>query len=173
MKQFRQREDEETNRIAHEQLSPFLRHRKQTQSDSQLPGDEEEVTDGMVDAVKEITQRDLEKLPSEIIQQARKFHEHMRYYVNHGQGLGFAEEKSRPLEERRAKVPQDLRQLLDEIAAFEGIGERGKREIMQDEDSRNVRWFSLFIFASCLTNCLDSFHAEHRTYVTRSSRVAV
>ena len=92
----------------------------------------------MIDAVREVAQRDLECLPAEIIHQARMFHEHMQFYVKHGHGIGDPEDKSRPAEERKKRVPQELKVLLDEIAKLEGIGERGKREILQDEDARNV-----------------------------------
>ncbi|THH32071.1 hypothetical protein EUX98_g2126 [Antrodiella citrinella] len=144
VKQFRLQENAETRRIAHEQLSPYLRHRAHSLSKPPKVGEDtgeddesesEAITPGLVDAVSEMAQRDLESLPADIIRQARTFHEHMQFYVKYEHGLA-PEDKDRP--QRQAKAPQELRALLDEIAKIEGIGEKGKREILQDEDSRKT-----------------------------------
>ena len=53
--------------------------------------------------------------------------------------MGVAIEEVKEGEEGyHVKVPQELKDLLDEIAGLERIGGRGKREILQDDDARSV-----------------------------------
>ena len=39
-----------------------------------------------------------------------------------------------------SRTSADLRALLDEISNLEEIGERAKKDIMEDDDTRNVSW---------------------------------
>ena len=43
------------------------------------------------------------------------------------------EQSVMPGEENKTRVPRELKALLNEIARLEGIGEKAKREILQDE----------------------------------------
>ncbi|TCD59999.1 hypothetical protein EIP91_010926 [Steccherinum ochraceum] len=143
VKQFRRRENAETNRIANQKLSPYLRQRARKESTVDFPeeiddADQGEISPETVLAVKEMAQRDLEELPGEIVRQARTFHQHMQFYVKQGHGIGVGEDGQKEDDDHKAKVPQDLRDLLDEIAKIEGISGRGKREILQDDDARST-----------------------------------
>ena len=135
VKKFRQKENEETEKLA-KQITP---HAPKTHSLSSLP-----------DAVKEaeeLARRELERLPTQIIKQVRSFHDQMQFFVN-DTGVAAAEVAGEHAPGRTG-IPMQLRKLLDEIARLEEIGGRAKREILEDDDSRNVRlatqsvWFHL------------------------------
>lgn len=68
-------------------------------------------------------QRSLESLPIQTLEQARVFHRHIQYFVQTEPG---------------AKVPPDLKIMLDDISRAQKLDERVKDEILQDEDARNV-----------------------------------
>ncbi|OCH88377.1 voltage-gated potassium channel [Obba rivulosa] len=87
---------------------------------------------------QEIARRELEELPGDIIKQTRAFYDSIQFFL----GSGSEEDVEDPVltaQEGPINVPEELRRLLDEIATSEGIGERLKREILQDEDARKVR----------------------------------
>ncbi|TFK49332.1 voltage-gated potassium channel [Heliocybe sulcata] len=88
-------------------------------------------------------QEQLEQLPAKILEHARTFHEDIQYFVNTtardmiagdspaggaGAAAGTAE----------LRVPSGLKGLLDDIAKAEGIGERVKNQILQDDEARNT-----------------------------------
>ncbi|PSR74374.1 hypothetical protein PHLCEN_2v9882 [Hermanssonia centrifuga] len=134
VKKFRQQENEKTNRI-HAQTKPQVARKHSASS----------ITNATV-AAKEDAQRELECLPNEIIREARTFHEHMQYFVNNGGNV----EETMTMESQgqgssgvASRIPNELRELLDQISEYEGIGERAKREILEDSDSRNVSRFNL------------------------------
>ncbi|KAF7313871.1 Tandem pore domain k+ channel [Mycena chlorophos] len=82
------------------------------------------------DALREIndrTQTQLEALPHKILTDAKSFHEHMSYFVGQQAGVHAGEE-----------MPPGLQSLLKEITGTEKLGERIKREILQDEDARHT-----------------------------------
>lgn len=67
----------------------------------------------------------------------------MRYLVEKsGQKMDMMESTG----EVRMRIPMELKELLDEIAQYDEISERAKREILDDTDSRNVSHASLFWF---------------------------
>ncbi|KZT28027.1 hypothetical protein NEOLEDRAFT_951596 [Neolentinus lepideus HHB14362 ss-1] len=85
----------------------------------------------------------LEELPGNILEHARTFHEDVQYFVNTtardmiasdspaggaGPGAGVA----------KMRIPSGLKGLLDDIAAAEGIGDRVKTQILQDDEARNT-----------------------------------
>lgn len=87
-------------------------------------------------AAEVAAQRELEGLPNLVIRQMRIFHNHMRYFVNKsGQSMPMLEGAS---QDGRVRIPNELKDLLDEISQFENIGDRTKREILEDTASRNV-----------------------------------
>lgn len=90
------------------------------------------LTASKLEEVQAQTQRHLEALPHEIIHRARTFHDYMQYFAG-GRG------RDLPGEGPQTNVPDELRKLLDEIARSEGIGERVKRDILHDNDAKNVR----------------------------------
>ncbi|KAH8101114.1 hypothetical protein BXZ70DRAFT_1064214 [Cristinia sonorae] len=175
VKEFRKRENEETNRIAQERVFPRLRHWKETYSEGraeQEEADEDEVTPGMVDAVREMAQRDLESLPGEIMRQTRRIHEHIQLYVNHGGGLGDGEEDAKTEDsEKKAKVQQELKALLDEVSKIEGISGKAKREILQDEDARNTLF--MLIIERSLRRMINSAERSMAALAERDSLVAL
>jgi potassium channel subfamily K len=85
---------------------------------------------------QEVAQQQLEALPYQVLQHARTFHEHVKYFVGGASTSpenigGFA----------GTEVPESLKQLLDDISGQAKIGERMKEEIFQDEDARHVGVF--------------------------------
>ncbi|KAF7291980.1 Tandem pore domain k+ channel [Mycena indigotica] len=75
------------------------------------------------------TQTQLEALPHKILADAKTFHEHLSYFVGSGNSAGM---------DSGEDLPPGLQQLLNEITGAERIGERIKREILQDEDARQT-----------------------------------
>lgn len=122
VKKFRARENEETQNLV-ERTTPQA---PRTHSNSSLPD--------VADSAQQTAQHELEKLPTEIIRQVRTFHDHMRFFVNNGASVEGTEGDV----QKKQRIPKQLRKLLDEIAELEDIGERAKREILEDDDSRNT-----------------------------------
>ncbi len=139
VKKYRHKGGEEANRVTQERLYSVSQTRMAANlSQSSHASTPFNGTDpAIVEAARETAQQELEELPSEILRQARTIHEHMQFYVKHGQ-LGY-EQSVMPGEESKTRVPRELKSLLNEIARLEGIGEGAKREILQDEDARKVR----------------------------------
>ncbi|KAJ6572157.1 hypothetical protein B0H19DRAFT_1132741 [Mycena capillaripes] len=84
------------------------------------------------DVLKEVhtrTQTQLEALPHKILADAKTFHEHLSYFVGAGNKVNV---------DSGEELPQGLQQLLNEITGAEKLGERIKREILQDEDARHT-----------------------------------
>lgn len=124
VKKFRERENSETERLA----AHTTPHAPRTHSSSSLHQ--------AVQNAEDVARKELEQLPTEIIRQVRAFHDQMQFFVNSGGSV--AEEAAASQAESRTRVPKQMRQLLDEISELEDIGERAKREILEDDDSRNV-----------------------------------
>ncbi|KAJ7199234.1 hypothetical protein GGX14DRAFT_662452 [Mycena pura] len=84
------------------------------------------------DALKETharTQLQLEALPHKILADARVFHEHLSYFIGAG---------NKVVVDSGDALPPGLQQLINEITGAAKIGERIKREILQDEDARHT-----------------------------------
>ncbi|KAJ7056198.1 hypothetical protein C8F01DRAFT_993501 [Mycena amicta] len=84
------------------------------------------------DVLREVhsrTQLQLETLPHKILADAKMFHEHLSYFVGSG---------NKPGVDSGQELPPGLQQLMNEITGAEKIGERIKREILQDEDARQT-----------------------------------
>lgn len=149
VKKFRERENAEAKRLSAKTTPRVPR----AHSDSSL--------DDALHSAKEAAQRELEGLPRQIIQQARTFHDHVHFFVNSGAGV--AEEAAT---QKNTTVPKELRELLDELAEVEDLGERVKQEIMEDDDTRNVSTLSPLTHLHAANVALEDFtNAEHRTYV--------
>jgi hypothetical protein len=76
----------------------------------------------------------LEALPTEILDQARALEERVKYFAAVGQRAEDGEE--------HPELPASLQRLMDEIAHAEGVSDRVRREVFQDEQARRVRPFS-------------------------------
>ncbi|KAJ7636869.1 hypothetical protein FB45DRAFT_907554 [Roridomyces roridus] len=74
-------------------------------------------------------QEQLEALPHKILADAKMFHEHLSYFVSKGKSMGV--DSDDPL-------PPGLQKLMNEITSAERLGERVKREILQDDDARHT-----------------------------------
>ncbi len=89
---------------------------------------------------QETTQRALEQLPCDVVRNAKTFRDYMNFFVS-----GAPEEIEGMTEAGvdigTPKVPPDMRKLLDELGDIEGISERLKSEILQDDDARKVLGF--------------------------------
>ncbi|KAJ7474538.1 hypothetical protein B0H11DRAFT_2035816 [Mycena galericulata] len=75
------------------------------------------------------TQAELEALPHKILADAKTFHEHLSYFVGGGNKVKV---------DSGDDLPPGLQKLMDEITGAEKLGERIKREILQDEDARHT-----------------------------------
>ncbi|KAJ7676477.1 hypothetical protein B0H17DRAFT_1080152 [Mycena rosella] len=75
------------------------------------------------------TQTQLEALPHKILADAKMFHEHLSYFVGPGNKVTV---------DSGEQLPPGLQQLMNEITGAEKLGERVKREILQDEDARHT-----------------------------------
>ncbi|KAI1797989.1 hypothetical protein LXA43DRAFT_1105991 [Ganoderma leucocontextum] len=86
---------------------------------------------------QEQTQRALELLPCDIVRNAKTFRDYMSFFVSGSPGEieGIAEAG---LDIGRPKVPPDMKKLLNELGVIEGISERLKSEILQDDDARKT-----------------------------------
>ncbi|GBE87357.1 hypothetical protein SCP_1100320 [Sparassis crispa] len=82
---------------------------------------------------QEVAQQELEALPEQIIMHARAFHDYMEYFVGNKYGSIHLQGDTVP-----SLVPDELKMLLDDITQEEGTSERVKREILQDNEARNV-----------------------------------
>lgn len=86
------------------------------------------------DALKEShtrTQTQLEALPHKILADAKTFHEHLSYFVGSGNKLTV---------DSGDQLPAGLQQLMNEVTGAEKLGDRIKKEILQDEDARHVSY---------------------------------
>lgn len=97
---------------------------------------------------QDVARKALEALPAQIVQTSRAFHSHMQFFVSgHTPADGDPEAVGDSPGEgagdigvgTNLNIPPDMRKLLDELAEMEGINERVKREILQDDDARKVR----------------------------------
>ncbi|KZT00659.1 uncharacterized protein LAESUDRAFT_665671 [Laetiporus sulphureus 93-53] len=79
-------------------------------------------------------QRELEALPQEILKQARTFHDYIQYFA---QGRD-RDDEDLPGEGGQVNVPKELKKLLNEILEAEVVGDRMKREILQDDDVKQT-----------------------------------
>lgn len=84
----------------------------------------------------EQAKRDLEALPSELLNHAQTFHDHVFYFMSSLDGAD-----GEPL-------PPPLEKLLNEMAESEHMGEGLRREVLRDDGARRVResFFSFFAF---------------------------
>ncbi|KAJ6608227.1 hypothetical protein B0H10DRAFT_1816320 [Mycena sp. CBHHK59/15] len=86
----------------------------------------------MEDALSEShirVQAQLEALPHKILADAKTFHEHLSYFVGPGNAISTGSGDD---------LPPGLQQLMAEITGAEKLGERIKREILEDEDARHT-----------------------------------
>ncbi|PIL27708.1 transporter [Ganoderma sinense ZZ0214-1] len=86
---------------------------------------------------QEKTQRALELLPCDVVRNAKTFRDYVSFFVSASPGgiEGLAEAG---IDIGAAKVPPDMRKLLDELGDIEGISARLKSEILQDDDARKT-----------------------------------
>jgi hypothetical protein len=107
------------------------------------------------DVIKDMhtrTQSQLEALPHKILADAKMFHEHMSYFVGPGNKVTV---------DSGDQLPPGLQQLMNEITGVEKLGERIKREILQDEDARHASVYSYARFGSFANAMIDVVHAEY------------
>jgi len=84
----------------------------------------------------------IEPLPAMILREVLKMRDHTRYFLV---ANGHADVMSlqvggvnAPSALKEQRVPDDLKELLDEIAQEEGFEERLKQEVWEDSHARNV-----------------------------------
>jgi hypothetical protein len=86
------------------------------------------------------TQTQLEALPHKILADAKTFHEHLSYFVGAGNKVKV---------DSGDDLPPGLQRLMNEITGAQKLGERIKREILQDEDARHVRAIRRTVNSTC------------------------
>ncbi|KAI0084730.1 hypothetical protein BDY19DRAFT_997463 [Irpex rosettiformis] len=168
VKKFRQQENRKTEAIA-------------ARSHIELPRTPDDVSLEQATREASITaQRELEQLPHQILRRGRIFHSHMQYLTNNNSvdtswgdtkspeetaGTGGAAERDRmtgTMTEKNggsmSRTPAELRSLLDEISNLEEIGERAKKDIMEDDDTRNT-----LLMLSIETNLRRLINAAQRS----------
>ena len=100
-------------------------------------------TNARLNEAHEVSRKALEALPGEIVRMSRIFRNHMQFFAaGRADGINPIYEPGDEDEGERGeklKVPPEMRKLLDELAEMEGINERVKAEILQDQDARKVR----------------------------------
>lgn len=112
----------------------------------------------------ERAQKHLEELPAHILRQCRTFYRHVQYFMHVGNGNNVQYQEGAGSTEM--SMPVDLRVMLDEIARSHNLGDKVKSEIMQDEESRNVRFpFFLLKILFQLSAGSGSVHAQFRKCV--------
>jgi hypothetical protein len=89
----------------------------------------------------------LEPLPEIMVKEVLRLRDHTRYFLI---ANGHADALSLPVDPQRKdvltlpkdnSVPEELKQLLDEIAREESLDERLKQEVWDDVHARNVSFF--------------------------------
>ncbi|KAJ7074969.1 hypothetical protein B0H15DRAFT_45155 [Mycena belliarum] len=125
--------------------------------------------ESMDDALKDVnsrTQTQLEALPHKILADAKMFHEHLSYFVGPGNKVAV---------DSGDELPPGLQQLMNEITGAEKLGERIKREILQDDDARHTL-FTLSI-EQALRKMINSAESaiqalEEREHITNMNRAS-
>ncbi|KAJ7868633.1 hypothetical protein B0H14DRAFT_2729837 [Mycena olivaceomarginata] len=112
------------------------------------PLSEHQSTDDVLKEVHTRTQTQLEALPHKILADAKTFHEHLSYFVGAGNKVKV---------DSGDDLPPGLQRLMNEITGAQKLGERIKREILQDEDARHTL-FTLSI-EHALRNMINSAEA--------------
>ena len=82
----------------------------------------------------------IEPLPAMILKEVFKLRDHTRFFLlanGHADALGASGSNVTPTL-KDCRVPDDLKQLLDEVAQEEGFEERLKQEVWDDTHARNV-----------------------------------
>lgn len=126
----------------------------------------------------------LEALPHQVLGHTRTFHDHVQYFIDpalrpdftlgveadpHGSAdgrgnvvpgteTGTGARRAAAVEEGE-DAPEVLKDLVDEVARVEGLGERIRVEILRDKDARHVRYF---FFACELEVRLNDACADRR-----------
>lgn len=90
--------------------------------------------DPRVERAQQAAQTALESLPLTVIRQARAFREYLQHFVEQGDAMGEDAQGN----EVSPTIPPETLEILEEIAQAEGLGERLKSEILQDDEARNV-----------------------------------
>jgi hypothetical protein len=78
------------------------------------------------------TKQSLEDLPHQIIKHVRTFHHHFQFFVGPDAKANVG---------NLSEVPEGLHKLMDDISGTEKLAERIKKEILQDENARQVSPF--------------------------------
>ncbi|KAF5383291.1 hypothetical protein D9615_005020 [Tricholomella constricta] len=84
------------------------------------------IDDALSDSRKRVDSQ-LEALPAKVLQHARTFGEEAHYLI-----------EPEALDINKEAVPDGLRQLMDDVAGVERLGERIKDEILRDTDARHA-----------------------------------
>ena len=128
MKKYRKRENELLSKLAHYR-------RPQDQNEDTTPHSPASL-DAAVETAQSNAQQELESLPNHVLRQAKVVHDHLHYFVDKAHMM-----------ERDGKniyIPGELKDLMDEISQLEDIGGRARRDILEDNESRNVRGYAPF-----------------------------
>ncbi|KAK7059765.1 tandem pore domain k+ channel [Favolaschia claudopus] len=121
-------------------------------SSQQQPLSPEKSSEDAIQEAHSRTQTQLEALPQRILSDARTFTEHLSYFVGSGRKVEV---------DSGEELPPGLQQLMKDVLGGEKLGERFKREILQDEDARQTL-FALSIehaLQKIIESAQDALHA--------------
>jgi hypothetical protein len=118
------------------------------QPPSQTP--DGQVSTSAIKESHESAQKQLEELPAHILRECKSFYRHIQYFLQLEKGHSTYQEGGQNVE---LTMPLDLRVMLDEISRAKTLGDKVKDEILQDEESRNVRSVFSCWFPGSLVSC--------------------
>ncbi|KAF7338773.1 Tandem pore domain k+ channel [Mycena sanguinolenta] len=109
-------------------LAEKTRRRSRSLSAPRLQSTNQSAED-ILNEVHTRTQTQLETLPHKILADAKTFHEHLSYFVGANKNVNV---------NSTDELPPGIVHLMKEITGAQKIGERIKREILQDDDARHT-----------------------------------
>ena len=88
------------------------------------------------------TEDHLVTMPHKLLRHARSFNETVQYLMSRPQGVNLL----------KTDIPDELNQMMDDVAGVEKLGERFKRDILKDPEARNVSIFEIHTRYTCDIN---------------------
>ncbi|RDX54769.1 hypothetical protein OH76DRAFT_995744 [Lentinus brumalis] len=125
--------------IIGQRASGIAEHATSGSANGHHPHDDVNSTVERLKESQEISKKALEALPGEVIKVSKQFHDYMQFFVAGGaDGTNLLEERDAEGENGNLAIPPEMGKLLDELCDIEGINDRVKGEILQDEDARKT-----------------------------------
>ncbi|KAG9032509.1 hypothetical protein FRB95_001416 [Tulasnella sp. JGI-2019a] len=123
----------QTLRVPHHQASGVSLSRTPTRQPSQ-PSTPSPVR--LATAILADRRERLDSIPLDVIQHAKSFHDHVRYFAHHPKGSSSGQPGI-----GKEPPPREFHELLEEIAQSERMDERMKQEMLSDDEARRALFF--------------------------------